>query len=81
MTDRTTLAAQLDAMAWQVRRWLEWHREHREKENLVTGGDTSIMGLPVPMWPSRGQFEVWIKTMDEAGRELRGVGEIAEDSK
>lgn len=74
-------AEKLDVIAWQVRRWLDWHKAHRDKEHLVTDGDTHIMGLPVPFWPSHGQFEEWIKAFNEASAELRLDGESTEGSK
>lgn len=71
MTEGETLALQLDAMAGQIRRWLEWDREKRDKGHLTTDGNTHIMSLPVPFWPTHGQFENWIKAMAEAGKRLR----------
>jgi hypothetical protein len=64
--DRKGVTQGLTAIAWQVRRWLDWHKSHRDKDMLVTDDDTHIMGLPVPFWPSHGQFEAWIKTMNNA---------------
>jgi hypothetical protein len=68
--DRKGVTQGLTAIAWQVRRWLDWHKSHRDKEMLVTDDDTHIMGLPVPFWPSHGQFEAWIKTMNDATAEI-----------
>lgn len=65
------LAIGLEAVAGQIHRWLDWHKEHRDKEHLTTDGGTSIMSLPVPFWPNHAQFEAWIKLFDEARAVLR----------
>lgn len=62
----TPTEIRLETIAGQVRRWLEWHRTHREKEHLTTDGDTAIRALPVPMWPNHAQLEAWIAALDEA---------------
>lgn len=76
--DHERIVTQLDCIAWQIRRWLDWHKEHRDQECLVTSGDTHIMGLPVPFWPTHDQFENWIKAMTDAGAALRAHGEKAD---
>jgi hypothetical protein len=71
MTDRETMAVQLEAIAGQVRRWLDWHKESRERMHLTTDRDTAIMSLPVPMWPSHGQFENWVHALSAAAKTFR----------
>lgn len=71
MTDHETIAIRLDVMSKVVQSWIEWSAAERAREGLSTGDDTSIMLLPVPFWPSHGQFRRWIDTMNEAASELR----------
>jgi hypothetical protein len=63
----------LHYIAGQIKRWLEWDREHRREADLVTTGDTHIMSLPVPFWPSHGQFERWIAALESADLALRAA--------
>lgn len=69
MTKSETLAWQFEVIAGQIRGWLDWNKKQRDEQKepiLITDKDTSIMCLPVPVWPSHGQLENWIKTLDEA---------------
>lgn len=60
----------LAAIAAVIRSWLDWDRAHRDKEFLTTDGDTAIMSLPVPFWPSHACFENWISTMIESDNRI-----------
>jgi len=64
-------AIALEVVAAQIKAWNEWTREQHIKELLETPDDTSIMALPVPMWPSVGQFKLWIMLFEEVAKELR----------
>lgn len=70
MDQKEQQAAALREISMQIRAWLDWHKAHRDREFLVTDGDTSIMGLPVPFWPSHGQFENWISALNGAAVSL-----------
>lgn len=70
MNDQEQTADELRAIAFQVRRWLDWHKQSRSAENLVTLGDTTIMALPVPFWPTHGMFEAWIAVFEAAADSL-----------
>lgn len=65
--DIESLRIGLDAVASQIRSWLDWNRKHREDNDppLKTDDGTSIMCLPVPYWPSHGAFENWIKLFED----------------
>jgi hypothetical protein len=68
----------LDVIARQIEGWLAWHREHRDSENLTTDGDTSIMCLPVPVWPNHAQFEAWISVMRDAAAVLAANDDLVQ---
>lgn len=68
--DYNRIAVQLEFVARQIERWLEWDTEDRRKENLETDRDTYIMSLPVPFWPSHGMFRNWIALFNEAAQAI-----------
>lgn len=76
MTEREATLIGLDAIAAQIKSWLEWNKAERDREpHLTTDDGTSIMALPVPYWPSRGQFRVWIEAIESAATMLRADAE------
>lgn len=74
--DHEMTATQLDAIAGQVQRWLDWNENERGKYDMTTTGETKIMSLPVPMWPTHDQFKVWIKAMNAASEGLRKTRDV-----
>lgn len=69
-SDIAGLSEGLSVVSNQINRWIEWERGHRAKEHLSTDDDTHIMALPVPFWPTHGQFKAWIKLFSEAATAL-----------
>lgn len=65
MKTKTERAAQLDAIAAQIERWINWHAADRGAR------DTPIMALPVPVWPTHTQFENWIEAIKDSAEKLR----------
>ncbi len=65
------ISIRLHNISLQIQGWLDWHRKHRDRECLVTDGGTSILGLPVAVWPTHSQFENWISVLDAASESLK----------
>jgi len=63
-------AIQLREIALQVKSWIDWSKDRRDEENLITDDDTHIMTLPVPYWPTHGQFDNWVNALREAADQL-----------
>lgn len=62
------LATKLDFLADHINSWLEWHSADRTRHEMATEDGTHIMSLPVPMWPTHGQFKRWIETLREGAK-------------
>ena len=69
-TERGISVIQLREIARQVTSWTEWASKRRDEEGISTEPDTAIMSLPVPMWPTHGQFDNWIRALNEAADQL-----------
>jgi len=63
-------AEQLQNIIDVIENWLEWDRNNRRSEALKTDDGTYIMALPVPYWPSHGQFANWINIFKNAAKKL-----------
>jgi hypothetical protein len=74
--NRLVLGSGLREIALQVQGWLDWNRKDRTKHDLVTDGNTQIMALPVPSWPTHWQLKNWIEELNLAADALDG-GELA----
>lgn len=68
--DADRIAWQLEVVARQIESWIDWDRGHRRRGSLTTEDGTHIMALPVPFWPSHGQFGNWITLLREAAKAI-----------
>jgi hypothetical protein len=58
-----------------IRSWLEWDTGNRAKHGLTVEGNTHIMALPVPVWPTHSQFVCWIEVCEDAADALAKIKE------
>lgn len=68
--DYAELVVPLETISGVVQSWLDWSTKSRMAEGLWTDGDTHIMSLPVPSWPSHGTLENWVKALDRSANAI-----------
>lgn len=68
--DGQWLGWQLEVVARCVEGWVEWDETHRQHEGMTTEDGTHITALPVPCWPTHGQFRNWVGLFREAAQAI-----------
>ena len=58
-----TTASSLNTIANIIQGWLDWDENYRRQEGLNTEDGTHIMVLPVPVWPTHGALQNWVKAL------------------
>jgi hypothetical protein len=72
LTESERLSFGLDEMAANVRHWLKWTKDQRDKEGLDCG---EYADVHFPVRPSYPMFVKWAETLEAAATEMRKLRE------